>query len=161
MSCPDSISLLQSNEERSGEVWEHATQCASCQATLARERQLEAGLFRLRDPSPPGDLLAGIMARVKTADAEQRANARQLAAGFGLAAVALAVIAALFGQEAFVQPAIDGIQSLAALGTAASALGRALYASLPSFVVPVLAVQTLLFMFGCAAAVRRVLAPAR
>lgn len=161
MSCPDRFALLTAGEERSGEAWEHSTRCAFCQGTLAREKELEAGLFRLRDPSPPGDLLAGIMARVVNTDAERRANARQLAAGFGIAAIVLAAIAALFGQEAFVAPAVEGLRSVAALGTAFTAVGRALLGSLPTFVVPVLAIQTLLFMFGCVVMLRRALAPAR
>lgn len=161
MSCPDALTLMLAEESQSGEAWLHAQGCAACQALLEQDRSIDAGLRRLRDPAPPGDLLGGVLARVAEVDARRRAEQRQLAAGFGIAALLFAVLVAAFGQQAFVEPAIDGIRSLAALTTAATAIGRAAVDALPGYVVPVLALQSTVFMFGCAALMRRALGPAR
>lgn len=140
MTCPDRIALLISSEEQSGAPFDHAKGCASCQAVLAEEKDMSAALFRVRDPIPPMDFLAGVMSRIDAAVAEQAVSRRQLLAGLAVALSVIGGCVAFFGHELLLRGTVDSLQWLAGARTVVATLYRSLGNAVAA---PLLAVQSL------------------
>lgn len=140
MTCPSPMHLFLAAEKRSGEPLAHAKECEACQRALAGMRRLDEALLRVRDPAPPADFLAGVMRRVDSSVEAAARSSRQLFFGLAASLAVLGTLSAFLGHERVLYSAVQVVQAICGLVTAALALQRTLP---PSLGAPVFTVQAL------------------
>lgn len=154
MSCPDRLALFIGLEEQAPAIRAHLESCAACRSLAAQESALDDALGRLRDPSPPGDLLSAVLGRVDEAALLAR-RARRQTAGIlaGLFAALVAGLAAI-GPDGLVGSLLDAAGTLSALKVAAGALARSLAPVASPLAVPFFIAQAVA-LFATALALYR------
>lgn len=157
--CPDRLALFVGLEEDDASVRAHLESCAACRALAEDERALDDAFGRLRDPAPPAELLAGVLARVDEEAALARRARRQTVAILGALALGLAAALALTGPAWVVAEVLEALNAVASLGTALAAVGRALAPAASALALPVFAAEALALV--CAALLLNRLVAAR